>query len=216
MATTSETVNCPSCGRSNAPDALFCAGCANPLACAACGSQLPAGAAFCTRCGRPAGKRPDRMLEEASIVRPIGRRVEQTPHLRLYVQTGSFADQQAAAVGARLEALLGALTQILGLPSPTAPVSIYLAEVLQDPSRPGATLASGSYAVPERLEVWSVFRSDAPGVDLERELTRLVIAVHTGRDPAAAPLLLDGVVGLAGQALGALPPADQIDAMLAG
>ncbi|MHB8575011.1 MAG: ABC transporter transmembrane domain-containing protein [Dehalococcoidia bacterium] len=209
-------LTCPSCGRQNPRDALFCAGCATPLVCTGCQAQLAQGATYCTRCGRAAGRRLDANRLDVSLNRPVERRIHRTPHLRIHVQIGSFADQQAVVAGQRLEALLAVLSGLLGVAPGDRPIALYLGEVLQDPAQPGRTLTAGSYAVPEHREIWSVYRSDAPGVDLERTFVRLLLMLHTGADPALAPLLLDGVVGAASQQLGFLPPASELAQMLAG
>ncbi len=209
-------IPCPSCGRANAAGSFFCSGCATPLSCPGCQAPLPADAQFCAQCGRQVGRRLDASRLDASIGRPVERRVESTPHLRIFVQTGSFADQQSAAIGQRLETLIATLGELLGLPEPPGPISIYLGEVLNDPAQPGKALTAGSYAVPERREVWSIFRSDAPGVDIERTMARLLLQLQTGRDPGQAPLLLDGLVSVVGQRLGFVPPPEALAQMLAG
>ncbi|HEY7296219.1 MAG TPA: ABC transporter transmembrane domain-containing protein, partial [Dehalococcoidia bacterium] len=208
-------IPCPSCGRANAAGSFFCSGCAAPLACPGCQAPLAADAQYCGQCGRQVGRRLDASRLDASIGRPVERRVEATPHLRIFVQTGSFADQQSAAVGQRLETLIAALDELLGMPPPPGPISIYLGEVLNDPAQPGKALTAGSYAVPERREVWSIFRSDAPGVDIERTVVRLLVQLQTGRDPGQAPLLLDGLVSVVGQRLGVVPPPEALAQMLA-
>jgi len=178
--------------------------------------MLAPDAQFCNQCGRQVGRRLDASRLDGSIGRPVERRVETTPHLRIFVQTGSFADQQSASVGQRLETLISALGELLGLQPPPGPISIYLGEVLNDPAQPGKALTAGSYAVPERREVWSIFRSDAPGVDIERTTARLLLQLQTGRDPGQAPLLLDGAVSVVGQRLGFVPPPEALAQMLSG
>jgi|GEM_PF-3071 len=209
-------IPCPACGRANPAGSFFCSGCATPLACSGCQAPLAPDAQFCGQCGRQVGRRLDASRLDASIGRPVERRVEATPHLRIFVQTGSFADQQSASVGQRLESLIGVLGEMLGVQPPPGPISIYLGEVLNDPAQPGKALTAGSYAVPERREVWSIFRSDAPGVDIERTMARLLLQLQTGRDPGQAPLLLDGLVSVVGQRLGFVPPPEALAQMLSG
>src|SRR5689334_13129218 len=99
---------CTACGNANSPGSLFCAGCGTQLACPACQAPLAADAAFCTNCGKSTARRPDTSRHDLAPGRPIERRVEQTTHLRIFVQTGSFADQQSSAVAQRLESLIAA------------------------------------------------------------------------------------------------------------
>jgi len=117
-------IPCPACGRTNAAGSFFCSGCATPLACSGCQAPLAPDAQFCGQCGRQVGRRLDASRIDASIGRPIERRVESTPHLRIFVQTGSFADQQSAAVGQRLETLIGVLSEALGVPPPPGPLRV--------------------------------------------------------------------------------------------
>ncbi len=173
--------------------------------CPACGQPNPPGSLVCGSCFEPLG-----------VSGPIERRVEQSPHLRIFVQSGSFADQQSSAVAQRLEALIDAAAATLAVPAPDGQISVYLGEVLQDPAQPGKALTAGSYIVAAQREVWSVYRSDAPGIDLERTFVRLLLSMHTGSDPARAPFLLDGLVGVFGQIMGLVPPPEQLSLMLAG
>ncbi|MGI8549890.1 MAG: hypothetical protein ACR2PL_03675, partial [Dehalococcoidia bacterium] len=73
---------------------------------------------------------------------------------------------------------------------------------MPEPGPADQAATPGSWIVAERGEVWSVYRPDAPGVNLEQALLRLLILRATGADLLAAPFVCTGLLGLCPQRLG--------------
>lgn len=189
---------CPDCGSAAAPGAGTCA---------VCGGPLPPEATHCPRCGDTL-----RWLR-AGFSRPLATQRSSAGNVKGWAQLGTFAAEQAAAVAQRCEAVIAAANAVIGIAAPATPVVVRLVEALPQP----ATVDAPSSAIaPDRGEVRAVFRPDAPGVDLERALLRLLLLRSGGvqRDPAAAPLLLDGLLGVLAQQGGCMQTPEQLAALL--
>jgi len=134
-----------------------------------------------------------------------GHRTEETAHFEIDVTRGSFADERAEEVGARLEALRDSAKQLLDWPLPEPDRSriiltdVLLADVLVEPADSIGSQLGFARLAPERNEVWSVFSPDSPGIELDRSVLRLVVLRATGADLERAPLLWSGLLGLCGQ-----------------
>lgn len=205
-------MRCWSCDRENTPGVKFCASCGAGLACLDCGAPMSAGQRFCTNCGRRA---PVRGAQ--TVVRRIERRAQETPHFRIHYDIESFAEQHIGMIGGRLENAYGVISGLLAIePRAGSRIDVHLAEMLEDPQQPGQMLGGGGYAVPGRLEIREVFRSDAPGDGLERSLLMVLLTFATGAEASRPPFLLDGLLGCTMQRLGKFPPDDQVTAMLGG
>jgi ABC-type multidrug transport system fused ATPase/permease subunit len=205
-------MRCWSCDRENPAGARFCAACGAGLGCPDCGAPMGAGQRFCTSCGRRA---PVRGAQ--TMVRRIERRAQETPHFRIHYSVESFAEQNLAMVGGRLENAYGIIAGLLGVDSrgPTK-IDVHLSDMLEDPNQPGMMLSGGGYGNPGRMEIREVYRADAPGDGLERSLLLVLLSVATGNDNPRAPMIVDGLLGFVMQRLGGFPPDDQIMPMLGG
>ena len=199
-------MRCWSCERENPPAAKFCRTCGAGLGCPDCGAPFTPGQRFCTNCGRRA---PVRGAQ--TVIRRLEQRLLDTPHFRIRFGAESYAEQQAPMIGERMERALAVLTALLA-PVPPAPgkIDVTLSDILYDPEQPGTTLAGGGYAVPERLEIREVFRPEAPGDGLERSLLRIILARALGEDRPRPPMVMDMLLAMTMQRLGAFPPDDQI------
>lgn len=179
--------------------------------CTECRSANEDRAHFCSQCGSSLAGPFTRTLGA------VDRIVHRTGHFELHFAAGSFAEQRAADVGSALEATAAALTDLLALPGEALGperARVYLGETLPGPGEDGHVATSGSWVVPEREELWSVYRPDAPGIDLDRAAVRLLVLHATGADLAVAPLLWLGLTGLCAQTAGQAPPAPAVNQAL--
>ncbi|GAC1638019.1 MAG: hypothetical protein NVS4B2_27040 [Chloroflexota bacterium] len=148
------------------------------------------------------------------IARPAGASdvaVEQTHAtdlFRIHYTVGSFAERSLPQIVERIETTSDAVTTLLALPRPSAVIDIYLSEIVVDSL--GSPLVKGGYVVPERLQIFEVYRSDAPGETLERSVLMVLLAIATGQERMRFPLLLDGVHARVMQSLGGFPPEEQV------
>lgn len=146
--------------------------------------------------------------------RAVGHRVEQTVHFGIDVPAGSFADQRAAMLGQHLESLARVLAADLDLADGSiSEIRIFLADMLPPAPQVDANGPDG-WIVPERGEVWCVYRPDAPGVDLDRLVVRLLVLRALGVDLLNLPLLWSGLLGRCGRTLGQVPAPQAINQAL--
>lgn len=103
-------------------------------------------------------------------------------------------EQNLGTISDRLERAFDTATRLLRM-DPRDKVDVHLSEVLEDPQQPGALLPRGGYALPGRLEIHEVYRTDAPGEGLERSLVLVLLALASGnmRPP---PMIVDGLLTL--------------------
>ena len=207
--TTVSPPTCPYCGATVAPGAIVCVGCAAPLACPLCRAPLPPQSENCPRCSAT-------VLPQstgAALLPRRGVRPKSGP-LRVIAPGGGFAAEQASAAQGRCEAVIAAAGTRLGMAPPSQPIEVVLVETLLP--TPGE-LAPQSVIAVEQSRIRAVYRSDAPGVELEEALLRLLLlrAGLVKRDPGGAPLLLEGLLGLLAQEGGFLPATASMNALLA-
>jgi ATP-binding cassette subfamily B protein len=177
--------------------------------CRRCGSANDELARICSRCRSPLPGEFTRSLGG------MGRSVERTEHFELHVAAGSFADQHAAEIGAGLEATAAALRDVLALTDGAAEhIRVYLGEMLPAPRGAQASESNGSWAVLERGEIWSIYRPDAPGIELDRAALRLLLWQAARVDLDAAPLVWQGILGICRRQLRGRPPASEVDGSL--
>jgi ATP-binding cassette, subfamily B, bacterial len=199
---------CPACGAAVAPGAVTCSGCAAQIACASCRAPLPPQSAYCPRCGMAVAP----PAAGASFIRRPRAKAPRGP-VNVVAPGGGFAAEQSAAVTARCEAVIAAATSQLGIPAPVEPIDI---ELVENILAPGAEPAPQSVIEPQYNRIRAIYRPDAPGVELEQALLRLLLlrARLLQRDPIAAPFLLDGLLGILAQEGGFLPATAALNALL--
>jgi ATP-binding cassette subfamily B protein len=161
------------------------------LKCRQCGSASDEQASFCWHCGHPLAGPFTQLLRGRGETRSI----ERTAHFELQMPAGSFAERRAQSIGSALESLRDAAGQILALTDAelAGPYRVYLGDVLPAPA---GERSAESCIVPERDEVWAVYRPDAPGVELTRSVVRLLVLRGAGFDLALLPALWAGFAGL--------------------
>jgi ATP-binding cassette subfamily B protein len=118
-----------------------------------------------------------------------------TPHFVLYYVRRSAAENSLRLVASRLEKLRAQLVGALGLgdtPGPALPV--YLAETLEDVELLEDERAEASGPEGPAPALFTVYRLDAPGGELDRQLVALLLVEAWGRHAAPA-LLIDGLLG---------------------
>src|SRR5262245_25041093 len=76
---------------------------------------------------------------------------------------------------------------------PSGKVDVYLDFLLRHPEQPGEYLARGSYAVPERGEIWAVCRPESPADGLEEAIAHLVYFVPQAPTAGQVPFLRAGL-----------------------
>jgi ATP-binding cassette, subfamily B, bacterial len=171
-------------------------------------------------------------------VQGIDHHTQQTPHFRIHYTAGSFAEQNLALVGERLEQAYRILSDLLGVDvHDTSVIDVYLSELLVHPpfgshpsngagafiaaqsgamqGEPGEAPSSSGYAVASAREIHEVYRADAPGNDLERLLLQLLLAIALGNEQPLPPLIVDGLLAYVVQRLDDFPPDEQAIAQLA-
>lgn len=149
---------------------------------------------FCTGCGANVGRRDPE--------------IHQTPHFRIHFMALSFAEQNMATIGTRLENAYSIITDLLGVDIQNAIIDVHLSELVVQFG--GQQLGGGGYAVPSRMQIHDVYVPDAPGDGLERSLLVLLLALATGREHEPAPMFVDGLLARVMQRLGSFPSDEQI------
>lgn len=124
--------------------------------------------------------------------------VQETRHARIRFARDSFAERDMAAIGSRLESAYGILSDLLGIEI-DGRIDVFLSELMVQYQ--GYRLVAGGYALPDRLQIHDVYRSDSPGESLERSLATIFLARVTGNEEPS-PFLVDGVLGVMMQRLG--------------
>jgi ATP-binding cassette, subfamily B, bacterial len=123
-----------------------------------------------------------------------------TPHFRLQVRPESFAEENLVSIGTRLERAFGVFVSALASDAGSQPIEVRLDDVLVESDR--APIEAGGYIRPDTLQMAEVYRPDAPGVDLERNLFALLLARALGRSEPPSGLLAYGLIGVLVQRLG--------------
>lgn len=104
-------------------------------------------------------------------------------------------EQNLGIISDRLERAYDTMTSLLHMEMRDK-IDVYLSEVLEDPQQPGTLLPRGGYAIPSRMEIHEVYRTDAPGEGLERSLLLVLLALAAG-NMRPAPMIVDGLLALA-------------------
>jgi ATP-binding cassette subfamily B protein len=136
-----------------------------------------------------------------------------TSHFRLHAPSGSFAAENLEAVGPRLESAYRAIVSVLAIEAPPGTMDVYLNETLADAQ--GRALDQGGYVLPDRSQIYEVYRPDAPGSNLERSLFFLLLARSLNRQEAPSGFVVDGLMALVLQRLGSFPSDEEVGAALA-
>jgi ATP-binding cassette subfamily B protein len=145
---------------------------------------------------------------------PRKSRRAKTGPVQVSTPEGGFAAEQAAAARSRCEAVIAAAATRLGLAPPAQTIEVVLVESLPPTA---SETAPQSAIAPEQNRIRAVYRPDAPGVELEEALLRVLLlrAGLVKNDPGGASLLLEGLLGMLAQEGGFLPPAASMNALLA-
>jgi ATP-binding cassette, subfamily B, bacterial len=122
----------------------------------------------------------------------------ETAHFTLGCPAGSFAAERLASLGTRAEHAWQALHGFAGdAPVPATKIAIYFDQVQPDPAMPGAQLARGSYADPERGGILSVFQPESQAEGLEESIARLLVFQPLAPEAGQIPFLRAGVAAYA-------------------
>ncbi len=103
-------------------------------------------------------------------------------------------EQNLGTISDRLERAFDTTTRLLRTDTRDK-IDVYLSEVLENPQQPGALIPRGGYALPDRLEIHEVYRTDAPGEGLERSVVLVLLALASG-NMQPAPMIVDGLLAL--------------------
>jgi len=129
-------------------------------------------------------------------------------HFYFSCPVGSLAAQNLKSLGERLEEVYEAIVELLGGAVAAEKIVVRLSELLTDPQ--GRPLDRESVVIPGRMEIYEVYRSDAPGNGLERSILLVLLAAASGGESPPPPLVVDGLLTRAMQRVGSVPESDQL------
>jgi ATP-binding cassette subfamily B protein len=115
--------------------------------------------------------------------------VEHTAHFELRMPEHGFAETRAWSIGSGLEEMRSNLLRIMAFAEEQLPArcTVYLVDVLpQSQVEPEPLLGR---VVPERDEVWAVYRPDSPGQELTQATVRLLLLRATATDLDFVPVI---------------------------
>ncbi|HMA34190.1 MAG TPA: ABC transporter transmembrane domain-containing protein [Chloroflexia bacterium] len=149
---------------------------------------------------------------DLGVARPVAPAWRRYPgkHVTVYAPEGSYAGKRAPAELHAAEQAADTLEKLLAPPPARrdASVAIYLSDPLAAPAAPALGAASGPDGVLAQMAATAIVRvvqPEAPGEPLIWPLTRQLVAAWYGSRAAAAPLLIDGIAGVAAARLGVGP-----------
>jgi ATP-binding cassette, subfamily B, bacterial len=153
------------------------------MICATCGSATEDHQTICPNCASPLSESPTQRIPAAAP------HVAHTTHFELRMPEHSFAESRASLIGAILEELRSNLMRSMAFTEEQLPrrCTVYLVDVL--PESADALEHLMTRLIPERDEVWTIYRSDSPGQDLFQSTLRLLVLRATQADLAFVPVL---------------------------
>ena len=118
----------------------------------------------------------------------------QSQNFILRFPSNSAAEKQIHTIANRLQSLLDEAVNVLDLVLPDEPIHVYLSE-MEEVELTGRGQGNGGTTQPGRMEIQAVYRSDSPGIWLERSLVELLLRVNLGERASQSVMLVDGLLG---------------------
>ena len=117
----------------------------------------------------------------------------------LHFPPDSSPERDSALIASRLEDFRRAFASALEIDtSPAGSIHVYLSDVETEGGLDADTPIDSADQASETGRLQAVYRSDAPGQGLERELATLLVSAPLGERASEWPMFVDGLVGYVG------------------
>jgi hypothetical protein len=108
--------------------------------------------------------------------------------------SNSIAEKQIHLIATRLQSVLYEAVNVLDLELPQEPIHVYLSE-MEEVELPAHAQGNGGTTQPGRMEIQGIYRSDSPGLSLERSLVELLVRVNLEERASQPAMVVDGLLG---------------------
>ena len=108
--------------------------------------------------------------------------------------SSSIAEKQIHLIATRLQSVLYEAVKVLDLELPQEPIHVYLSE-MEEVELPAHAQGNGGTTQPGRMEIQGIYRSDSPGLSLERSLVELLVRVNLEERASQRAMVVDGLLG---------------------